>query len=127
MIAVGMTRRIVLFALLALPTLAADIAGNWTFSAVSVLEAAMVLKGLQGADSDLDLFLRRASIDVVAFDEEQLGLAQMAFRSFGKGRHRAGFNFGDCASNAMAQLSGQTLCCLRVSVRRTPWLRAGRT
>jgi ribonuclease VapC len=80
-------------------------------SAVSVLEAAMVLEGRKGDDAgaDLDLFLRRASIETVAFDEEQLLLARTAFRRFGKGRHAAGLNFGDCASYALAQWSGEPL------------------
>ena len=80
-------------------------------SAVSVLEAAMVLEGRRGADAgaDLDLFLPRASIETVAFDEEQLIVARTAFRRFGKGRHAAGLNFGDCASCALAQWSGEAL------------------
>ena len=80
-------------------------------SAVSVLEAAMVLEGRSGPDagSDLDLFLLRASIEIVAFDNEQLAMARTAFRRFGKGRHPAGLNFGDCASYALAQWSGEPL------------------
>lgn len=80
-------------------------------SAVSVLEAAMVLEGRRGEDAaaDLDLFLRRASIEIVAFDGEQLAFARTAFRRFGKGRHKAGLNFGDCASYALAQWSGEPL------------------
>lgn len=80
-------------------------------SAVSVLEAAMVLEGRGGDDrgTDLDLFLKRASIKIVPFDQEQLTLARRAFRRFGKGRHRAGLNFGDCAAYALAQCSGEPL------------------
>lgn len=80
-------------------------------SAVSVLEAAMVLEGRRGDDagSDLDLFLQRASIETVPFDHEQLALARTAFRRFGKGRHSAGLNFGDCAAYALAQWSGEPL------------------
>jgi ribonuclease VapC len=80
-------------------------------SAVSVLEAAMVLEGRKGDDagSDLDQFLRRASIETVAFDGEQLMGARTAFRRFGKGRHAAGLSFGDCAAYALAQWSGEAL------------------
>ena len=80
-------------------------------SSVSVLEAAMVLEGRRGDDagSDLDLFLQRAAIEIVAFDEDQLVVARRAFRRFGKGRHPAGLNFGDCASYALAQWSGEPL------------------
>ncbi len=80
-------------------------------SAVSVLEAAMVLEGRRGEDAgvDLDLFLLRASVETVPFDAEQLHLARSAFRRFGKGRHTAGLNFGDCAAYALAQCSGEPL------------------
>ncbi|MBL0158105.1 MAG: type II toxin-antitoxin system VapC family toxin [Bryobacterales bacterium] len=80
-------------------------------SAVSVLEAAMVLDGRRGgnAGAQLDQFLVRASIETVAFDEEQLVVARRAFRRFGKGRHPAGLNFGDCAAYALAQCSGEPL------------------
>jgi ribonuclease VapC len=80
-------------------------------SAVSVLEAAMVLEGRRGDDAgtDLDLFLQRASIETVPFDPEQLAVARAGFRRFGKGRHPAGLNFGDCAAYALAQWSGEPL------------------
>jgi ribonuclease VapC len=80
-------------------------------SAVSVLEAAMVLEGRRGDDAgaDLDLFLQKASIETVAFDQEQLELARTAFRRYGKGRHPAGLNFGDCAAYALARWSGEPL------------------
>ena len=63
----------------------------------------MVLEGQRGDDAgfDLDLFLQRASIE--------LYMARAAFRHFGKGRHKAGLNFGDCASYALAQWSGEPL------------------
>jgi len=88
-----------------------DQASRRVISAVSVLEAAMVLEGRSGsgAGADLELFLRRASVEILAFDEEQLALARTAFRLFGKGRHRAGLNFGDCASYALAEWSGEPL------------------
>jgi len=78
-------------------------------SAVSVLEAAMVLEGRRTRDAgaDLDQFLRRASIEIVAFDEEQVHVARRAFLRFGKGRHPAGLNFGDCAAYALARCSGE--------------------
>ncbi len=74
-------------------------------SAVSVLEAAMVLEGRRGEDAglDLDLFLQRAGVEIVPFDQDQTALARMAFRKYGKGRHAAGLNFGDCAAYALAQ------------------------
>jgi ribonuclease VapC len=80
-------------------------------SGVSVLEAAMVLQGRRGDDAghDLDQFLRSASIEVAPFDGEQVTVARDAFRRFGKGRHRAGLNFGDCAAYALATWSREPL------------------
>jgi ribonuclease VapC len=80
-------------------------------SAVSVLEAAMVLEGRKGgsAGDALDLFLQRASIEIVPFDETQLELARLAFRRYGKGRHPAGLNFGDCVAYALSRWSGEPL------------------
>ncbi len=80
-------------------------------SAVSVLEAAMVLEGRSGEDAgaDLDQFLQRAAVEIVPFGEDQLRVARTAFRRFGKGRHPAGLNFGDCASFALARWSGEPL------------------
>lgn len=71
----------------------------------------MVLEGRRGDDagSDLDMFLQRASIETIAVDEDQLLVARHAFRRYGKGRHAAGLNFGDCASYALAQWSGEPL------------------
>jgi ribonuclease VapC len=80
-------------------------------STMTVLEAAMVLEGRKGDDAghDLDQFLARGDIEIVPFDQEQLAYARTAFRRFGKGRHLAGLNFGDCASYALAQWSGEPL------------------
>jgi ribonuclease VapC len=80
-------------------------------SAVSVLEVAMVLESRKGADAgtDLDLFLQNASVEIVAFDTQQLNVARMAFRRFGKGSHSAGLNFGDCAAYALSRWSGEPL------------------
>jgi ribonuclease VapC len=80
-------------------------------SAVSVLEASMVMEGKKDepAGHALDLFLHRASIEVVPFDQDHLALARLAFRRYGKGRHTAGLNFGDCAAYALAQWTGEPL------------------
>lgn len=80
-------------------------------SVVSLLEASTVLEARRGDDAaaDLDQFVRLAALEIVAFDQEQLAIARSAFRRFGKGRHRAGLNFGDCASYALAQWSGEPL------------------
>src|SRR5436305_10492267 len=73
-------------------------------SAVTTLEASMVLLGGKGRPllAELDLLLSRISATIVAFDDHQADIARDAFARFGKGRHRAGLNFGDCAAYALS-------------------------
>lgn len=80
-------------------------------SAASVLEASMVLEARFGpaAEGDLDLFLHRASIEIVPFDQDQLAIARSAFRRYGKGRNPAGLNFGDCISYGLARAMDEPL------------------
>ena len=80
-------------------------------SAVSVLEATMVLESELGeaGGRELDLLLHRAGIEIVGFLPDQLDAARRAFRAYGKGRHPAGLNFGDCFSYALARSTGQPL------------------
>ena len=80
-------------------------------SSASILEATIVAVARKGPQSEreLDLFLIRAGIETVAFNEEQLKVARFAFREYGKGRHPAGLNFGDCFSYALSRTSGEPL------------------
>jgi ribonuclease VapC len=80
-------------------------------SAISVLEATMVVESELGEPGgrELDLLLHRAGIEVVGFLPEHLHAARHAFRTYGKGRHPAGLNFGDCFSYALAKFTGQRL------------------
>jgi ribonuclease VapC len=80
-------------------------------SAATVLEAGIVIEARRGehAGRELDLLLHRAKFEVVPVDAEQVELARAAFRRFGKGRHSAGLNFGDCFSYALAKLRGDQL------------------
>ena len=81
-------------------------------SALSVLEASMVMSGgakTASAFAPLDEFLAEAGIDIVPFDGPQALLARAAFLRFGKGRHKAALNLGDCASYALAMAKGAPL------------------
>ena len=80
-------------------------------SAATLLETAMVLEGRLGPDAvaDLDLFVLRAGIEIVPFDGDQYTVARSAFRRFGKGRHAAGLNFGDCIAYALSRITGEPL------------------
>jgi ribonuclease VapC len=75
-------------------------------SALSLLEASMVMSG-RAADAaafePLDAFVLEGGIEIAGFDAEQAGLARQAFLRFGKGRHKAALNLGDCASYALAK------------------------
>ena len=74
-------------------------------SAVSLVESAMVIeykKGEQGANQYDELLMIISPI-IVAFDSQQAQLARAAWRQYGKGRHPAKLNFGDCCSYAAAK------------------------
>lgn len=58
---------------------------------------------------ELDLFVYKAGLVTVAFDSDQAELARQAYLKFGKGRHPAGLNLGDCFSYALAKQSGERL------------------
>jgi ribonuclease VapC len=80
-------------------------------SAVGRVEAGMVIetrKGVAGR-SRLDRFLQLIATDIVAVTPEQAEMALEAFRRFGKGRHRAGLNIGDCFAYAAAKATGEKL------------------
>ncbi len=73
-------------------------------STASVLETSIVLEGrYELGEFDLDAHMEQLDLTVVTFDEPTLLLARLAFRQFGKGRHPAGLNFGDCISYATAR------------------------
>src|SRR5882724_4239742 len=82
-------------------------------SVASFVETSIVIESRYGADGlrDLDRFISRAGIELIAVDTGQAHLARSAFSRFGKGRHRAGLNYGDCFSYAAAISLGQPLLC----------------
>jgi ribonuclease VapC len=77
----------------------------------TMLETVMVLSARLGQDARplLYAFLRRLEAEVVPFNEEHLDAAAAAFLRFGRGRHPAALNFGDCLSYAVASVSGMPL------------------
>jgi ribonuclease VapC len=80
-------------------------------SSVSVLETSIVVEARKGpaGGRELDLLLHRGRIDIVPFNAHQLELAREAYRRFGKGRHPAALNFGDCCAYALAAATGEPL------------------
>jgi len=74
-------------------------------SAANVLETGIVLEAKRGeaAGREFDLFVVRTNLEVIAVDAEQVDIARSAWRKYGKGRHPAGLNFGDCFAYALAK------------------------
>ena len=90
-------------------------------SAASFVETSIVVEA-RNADAgirELDNLLHRASIEIVAVDEPQARLAREAYRHFGKGRHKAGLNFRDCFSYALAKSLDEPLLCTGNDFRMT--------
>ena len=80
-------------------------------SAATMLEAAMVIEARLGepGGSELDLWLHKVGVEIVAVEAEHADQARRAWRRYGKGRHPAGLNYGDCFSYALAALTGEPL------------------
>jgi ribonuclease VapC len=77
----------------------------------TIFEAAMVLTGRTGAPGDriVSRFLADNGIASVPFDDRHRSAACEAFTRYGKGRHPAGLNYGDCMTYATARLAGAPL------------------
>ena len=90
-------------------------------SAATFLEASMVVQSRYGAEGlhRLDRLIESAGIDVVAVDPAQARVARRAFGDFGKGRHPAGLNYGDCFAYALARQLGEPLLCKGDDFSRT--------
>lgn len=80
-------------------------------SVASYVELSMVVERQLGPDGmrQAEAFLRRAGVAIEPVTVEQGDLARQAFLDFGKGRHPAGLNFGDCFSYALAKATGEPL------------------
>ena len=74
-------------------------------SAANLLEASIVIESRKGeaGGRELDLLVYRGEIEVVAVDQDQAETARAAWRHFGKGRHPAALNYGDCFAYALAK------------------------
>jgi ribonuclease VapC len=80
-------------------------------STASVLETSIVVEARFGETGgrELDLLLHKARVEIVAVTIEQMEMARHAFRTYGKGRHPAGLNYGDCFAYALSKTSGEPL------------------
>lgn len=86
-------------------------AGSLHLSAASLVEAGIVADRMRSGDGGLrlDRLLARLRVQIVPLTEQQAEIAREAYRHFGKGRHPAGLNFGDCFSYALARTLGEPL------------------
>jgi len=86
-------------------------AEHCAMTAATYVEAAMVILSRQGGAGEQHLLelLDDVDMEIVPVDRALADLARAAFRRFGKGRHRAGLNFGDCFAYALARQRGEPL------------------
>ena len=80
-------------------------------SAFTALECGIVIEARKGEPGgrELDLLFHRLNITIINLDSRQFEIARTAWRQFGKGRHPAKLNIGDCCSYALSAYSGEPL------------------
>jgi len=90
---------------------AIEAAASRVISVVSFVEASIVIESRYGAEGlrELDRLIDHAGIELVGVDPEQGKLARDAFSQFGKGRHPAALNLGDCFVYALARSLAEPL------------------
>ncbi|MBA3775693.1 MAG: type II toxin-antitoxin system VapC family toxin, partial [Betaproteobacteria bacterium] len=90
-------------------------------SAANFVEAAVVVEAQTKASGSrqFDAFFRGAGMVIEPVTEEQAHVARQAYTDFGKGRHRAGLNFGDCFAYALAKTTGESLLFKGEDFKRT--------
>ena len=90
---------------------AIEAAASRIMSVANYVEASIVIEARNGAEGlrEFDRFIDLAGIELAGVDVEQGKVARDAFSRFGKGRHPAGLNFGDCFAYALARVLAQPL------------------
>jgi ribonuclease VapC len=80
-------------------------------SAANLVETSIVMQVRRGDEAarDLDLLLAKLKIEIIPVSGRQANLACKAFRRYGRGRHPAKLNFGDCFAYALAKDSSAPL------------------
>jgi ribonuclease VapC len=96
-------------------------AGSLRISAANFVEVSIVVEAQAGDGGvrQCDTFFRRAGITIEPVTEEQALLARQGFSDYGKGRHPAGLNFGDCFAYALSRSAGEPLLFKGKDFRRT--------
>lgn len=90
---------------------ALDRARSKMISAVSAVECSLVIESRLGprAGPELDRYFRSAGMSIRPVTRSQVDWARRGWRQFGRGRHPAGLNFGDCFAYALARRLDQPL------------------
>ncbi|MFM7220091.1 MAG: type II toxin-antitoxin system VapC family toxin [Nodosilinea sp.] len=88
-----------------------EMATTRLISAPTLLECRIVVEARKGelGRAELELFIYEAGLTVVPFNQTQVDFAALAWRRYGKGRHAAGLNYGDCFSYGLAKATGEPL------------------
>lgn len=96
-------------------------AGRALVSAASMLELQLVVADRRNMSGwpQAEALCKAYAISIHPFDERQLALAREAAMRFGKGRHPARLNFGDCFAYALARSEGVPLLCTGDDFRQT--------
>lgn len=89
--------------------------------APTLAETAIVLTARLGPPGQtlLARFIAEAGVEVASFTDDHWAVAGSAYARFGKGRHPAALNFGDCLTYAVARLAAEPLLCAGDDFRRT--------
>ena len=89
--------------------------------APTLVETSMVFSARRGKASrrEVEDLVKELGVTVVPFAEPEWHAAVAAFQRFGRGRHHAGLNFGDCLAYATAVAAGDTLLFVGDDFRRT--------
>ena len=85
--------------------------GSGEADILAVIEATIVLETRLGdaGGREFDLWVLKVGAEIVAVDAEQADAARRGWRRYGKGRHAAALNYGDCFSYALALTRGEPL------------------
>ena len=84
---------------------------NRLLSVFSFLEASIVIEARKGESGgrELDLLLHHIQAEMISMNPEQAEVARKAWRDYGRGRHPAALNIGDCCAYSLAKVSGEPL------------------
>src|SRR5262245_27347975 len=96
-------------------------ATNLSIGAPTLAETGIMLQNRMG-DAGRDVlihFIHEFKVAVIAFSETHWQEAVSAYRRFGKGRHKASLNFGDCMTYSIAKLSNKPLLCTGEDFNKT--------